>query len=86
MSIATADSPNRHWLLLSGDHDPSGSTVMRAQLREIVGNGPTIREIPIPDEMFADRTAIDFARSGATIRMTERANGTGLVTRSIGCE
>ena len=78
-----------HWIVANVNHDPSaptGSASSVVLVHEVLGDGSSVRTVSVPGESYADRTTIEIAQSGASIRLVERANGTGLVTRSIACE
>jgi len=78
-----------HWIVANVDQqsgvDPH-TRFAELQVREIVGNGVMVRRVDVPGEMFAARADIQVATASTHMRVVERANGTGLITRSIGCE
>jgi hypothetical protein len=87
VALPAAMTPSSgHWALITGDHDPAMSVSQQVQVREIVGNGDTVRLITVPGEAFAHRADIDVAQSSGVTRLVETGNGGGIVTRSIGCE
>ncbi len=89
LAVPTAGTTGGHWLLANIDQDPLVDPMTasaRLQVREILGNAVTVRLLSVPGETNAARGHIDLVRSGTSTRVIERANTTGLVTRSIGCE
>jgi hypothetical protein len=83
---ALPDAPE-HWVLVNQDSNATPSTGGIVQVRELIGPGSTVRRITVPAEVSAAaRGDVDLASSGGSLRLLERANDMGLVTRSIGCE